>query len=224
MESISVIIPTLDEEQWIEKSLRSVTRQPGGTEIIVADGGSQDMTRAIARPHARVIEAPRGRAVQMNAGAEYAGGDILLFLHADTRLPEGAFSVIRDKLSSPGVEAGTFQLTFDRSSPLLQFYSVCTRIQTPVLCFGDRGLFVRRNSFNDVGRYPIMPIFEDLELSRRLYDRGGFVFADPAVTTASRRFNRNGLLYQQLKNLLLWSFYMVGGSPHRMTDYYTYPD
>ncbi len=222
MSCISVVIPALNEEQWIERTLESIAVQPGTKEIIVADGHSTDRTRQAAGPYACVIEAPRGRAVQMNAGAKRATGGILLFLHADTVLPEDAFPFIRQQLLRGATEAGTFRLSFDRSSPLLQFYSICTRMPTSLLCFGDRGLFVRRDVFEAVGGYPEIPIFEDLELARTLHDRGRFVFSDLAVTTAARRFERNGPLRQQLRNTYLWLFYMLGGDLQTLADDYNY--
>jgi rSAM/selenodomain-associated transferase 2 len=222
MDQISVIIPTLNEEDWIEASLRSVDRQPGPKQIIVSDGGSSDQTRLLAERFATVIRAPRGRAAQMNSGARSARGNILLFLHADTLLPEGAFTLIRRKLNAPRFEAGIFRLSFDRTSPLLNFYSLCTRVPTPMICFGDRGLFVQREVFEEVGGYPEIPMFEDLELACQLHARGRFLFAEPAVITAARRFDRNGALHQQLQNIYLWLNYMLGGDPKQRADRYTY--
>jgi len=173
---------------------------------------------------ATVLRAPRGRAAQMNHGAEAASGGIYLFLHADTLLPPEGFSVIRRTLEKSAATSGTFRLTFDRSTPLLQFYAWCTRWRWIRICFGDRGLFVRRSAFEAVGGYPDWPLFEDLELADRLHDHGGFRFLDTPVVTSARRFERVGTLKQQVRNVYLWFHYMVGTDPERVTHLYRYPD
>lgn len=220
--TISVIIPTLNEEKWILPTLCSVQQQPGAKEVIVADGGSSDTTVKKAGAHAKVLRAVKGRAHQMNAGAAAASGEVLFFIHADTMLPPKAFATIRRLLSRSHLEAGAFRLRFNRQTPLLRFYSFCTRLPLPSLCFGDRGLFVRRSVFNEVGGFPEVPIFEDLEMVRRLHRRGGFSFAAPYVTTAARRFTSKGPLRQQMRNTLLWSYYMLGGAPEKVTRFYRY--
>lgn len=222
MALISVIIPTLNEAAWIERSIESVAIQPGSKEIIVADGGSVDETRKIASGRANVLRAERGRAKQCNTGARHAEGDILLFLHADTLLPRGAFRTIRHGLLETGHTAGAFRLNFDTRSPLLDFYAHCTRLPTTLICFGDRALFVRRETFEAVGGYPEQPIFEDLELARLLNRRGNFLFASKAVTTAARRFDEHGHVRQQLRNVLLWTYYICGGSPDGAKKWYRY--
>lgn len=219
---ISVIIPTLNEADWIGRTLQSVCEQPGSKELIVVDGGSSDRTVERATGRARVIRSARGRAIQMNRGAAEAVGDVLFFLHADTLLPADAFSTVRKLLAAPSIEAGTFRLQFDRQTPLLNFYGFCTRIPLPSLCFGDRGLFVRRQVFEELNGYPEIPIFEDLEIVRRLHRRGGFHFCSRSVTTAARRFVQKGLLRQQLQNTCLWLYYMLGGNPHTVAHLYSY--
>jgi rSAM/selenodomain-associated transferase 2 len=220
--TVSVVIPTLNEATTVEATLRSVAAQTGPMERIVVDGGSADATIEIAQPHATVLETAPGRARQMNAGAERATGDALLFLHADTHLPTNGLSIIRSTLAQPDAEAGIFRLSFDRSSPLLRLYSWCTRWPWIRLAFGDRGLFVRRSAFEDVGGFPEWPLFEDLELAYRLHQRGRFCFRSEAVTTSARRFEQNGYLRQQLRNLRLWLHYISGTPPERLTHLYPY--
>lgn len=220
---ISVIIPTLNEEATIGDTLRRLHVQQEPFEVLVVDGGSTDETHAIAQSlGASVLTADRGRAVQMNHGAERASGDVLLFLHADTLLPSNGLSVIRQALSEPNVTAGTFRLQFDRPTPLLRFYAWCTRWPWVRLCFGDRGQFVRRSTFEAVGGYPDWPMYEDLELAARLKKHGGFRFLDAAVTTSARRFQQHGPLRQQLRNVYLWTQYMAGTDPERVADLYRY--
>jgi rSAM/selenodomain-associated transferase 2 len=219
---ISVVIPALNEATHIEATLDAVLGQPGPHEIIVVDGGSSDYTSAIAARHAQVVTAPQGRARQMNAGAAAAAGDVLLFLHADTALPPDGMSAIRSILANPRVEAGVFRLRFDREAPLLRFYSFCTHLNTPLLCFGDRALFVRKNIFEELGGFLDIPVFEDLDIVRRLHRRGRFAFLNTYVTTAARRFDEHGHLRQQLLNAYLWSRYLLGTPPEKLAALYKY--
>ncbi len=220
---ISVIIPALNEEAAIGATLDSVRTQDPPFEIIVVDGGSVDGTREIAARKARVLESKPGRAHQMNTGGAAARGDILLFLHADTRLPPRALGVVRSAVNRQGFEAGTFRLQFDLGVPLLRFYGFCTRLPVALLTFGDRGLFVRRDTFQQVGGFPSQPIFEDLELARTLHARGRFVFLRDCVTTSARRFRENGVLRQQFRNAGLWLRYLMGVDPEELTPLYPYP-
>lgn len=220
---ISVIIPTLNEAGTVVPTLRRVQAQEEPFEILVVDGGSEDETVKRARSEgARVVTAERGRAPQMNRGAENARGEIFLFLHADTLLPENGLSIIRRVLQNPQATSGTFRLQFDTPTRLLRFYAWCTRVSWIRLCFGDRGQFVRRSVFYEVDGFPDWPVFEDLEMAERLDTYGGFRFLDRAVTTSARRFERRGALRQQLQNLFLWSHYMIGTDPQRVAHLYRY--
>ncbi len=210
---LSIVIPALNEARHIEATLRALATQAPPFETIVVDGGSDDDTALRAGRHARVVSAPRGAA---------ATGDALLFLHADTQLPGDALNLVRSSLADPAVEAGAFRLRFDRSSPLLRLYSACTRIDSPLICFGDRGLFIRRSVFEAVGGFGDLPAFEDLDLVRRLHRRGGFAFLDAFVTTAARRFEAHGRLRQQLLNSYLWTRYLLGTPPEKLAALYRY--
>jgi rSAM/selenodomain-associated transferase 2 len=220
---LSVVIPTLNEASVVGPTIQRVQAQPGPKEVIVADGQSDDATRAVARREgATVVHGPRGRGPQMNQGAERATGDALLFLHADTFLPADGLATIRRTLSEPAVEAGIFRLRFTRETPLLRLYALATRLPWIRLAFGDRGLFVTREAFEAVGEYPDWPMFEDLELADRLYRRGGFRFVDEAVFTSPRRFEAHGPLRQQLRNAYLWLHYCLGTNPDEVAHLYEY--
>ncbi len=219
---ISIIIPTLNEADIIERTLLDVQALSDPKEIIVVDGGSADDTVSRATPYATVCHAPRGRGPQMNHGARAARGDALWFLHADTRPPADALHIIRSTLHQPDVESGLFRLAFDDDALLLRFYSWCTRWPWIRLAFGDRGLFTTRAAFNAVGGFPDWPLFEDLKLADRLHDRGTFRFLRQTVTTSARRFQQYGPLRQQLHNLYLWTHYVIGTDPERLAHRYAH--
>ncbi len=219
--TVSIIIPALDEAAELPATLASVRVQPGPKHIVVADGGSDDATREIAAQHGvDVVMAPRGRARQMNAGAERATGDVLLFLHADTRLPDGALDRVRAALADPAVAAGCFRLRFDRGGFWLWLWTRPLWMHWHRWAFGDRALFVRRSAFDAVGGFPDQPIFEDLDMVQALRTQGRFVFLDAAVTTSARRFVRHASLRQQLRNWALWGAWLVGVSPRRVARFY----
>ncbi len=231
---VSVVIPTLDEAAHLAATLATVLRQPGPVEIVVSDGGSTDSTRDVAReaaPAAVVVEGPRGRAAQMNHGAARATGDLLLFLHADTLLPDGALDAVRATLRVPRTVAGCFRITFDLDGDptglgpvgraALRFWQARFWMRWHRLAFGDRALFVRRDAFEAVGGFPDQPIFEDLDVVRALRRQGRFAFLDGAVVTSARRFRRNGAVGQQLRNLALWAGWLVGIPPPRLKRYYS---
>lgn len=222
---ISIIIPALNEAKVLPGTLRTVRQVSSDADVWVVDGGSTDETAAIARDYgASVRTTRRGRAVQMNAGADAASGDVLLFLHADTQLPPDGMMAIRSALRDPAATAGVFRLRFDDDTPMLRMYAASTRLPWIRLAFGDRALFVERATFQAVGGFPSWPIFEDLELARRLHRRGGFRFLDSAVTTSARRFRQNGTVRQQLRNVYLWTRYCAGTSPDALAHLYAYDD
>lgn len=218
--TVSVIIPTLNEGAVIAATLASVAAQTPPWEIVVADGDSSDDTVAQCRGLATVIAAPKGRASQMNRGAQVARGDILLFLHADTLLPAGALDAIRETLANGAAEAGTFRVMFDMNKPLLQVYSAFSRLPLHWLCFGDRSLFVRRILFEQINGFPQIPLFEDLAIVRLLHRRGRFCYLKPRVVTSARRFRAGGVLRQQCFNVFLWIAYQLGVDPGKLAQLY----
>jgi rSAM/selenodomain-associated transferase 2 len=218
---ISVIIPTLNEAENILRTIESVRQQDREAEIIVTDGGSVDGTSEIARLHAQVIDAPRGRARQMNAGAQIATGDVLLFLHGDSRLAPGALAQLKDSLLDPRVAGGTFTLIFDDAHPLLRFNAWCSNINWLIFRYGDEGIFVRRSIFDALGGYADLPLMEDIDLVRRLSRHGRRVLIRHyPVTTAARRFMERGVARQELLNALLVAAWLAGVKPQTLARWY----
>jgi len=212
---ISVIIPTINEADNIAKSLVNIGPE-SNREIIVADGGSSDDTVLIAKSlGARIINSSPPRARQMNQGAAEATGDALLFLHADTRLPEKFDELILQSLKRPGIVAGAFKLRFDSDIPALRLIehlanwrSSC--LKTP---YGDQAIFISSKLFHQVGGFPNIPIMEDFELVRRLKKKGEIVTLSVPVFTSSRRWQNIGILKTTLINQLVIAAYFMGIAP-----------
>ncbi len=219
--SISIIIPTLNEAATIRDLAASLKRLRGDCEIIVADGGSEDDTVSLLRECGfSVIETPRGRGRQMNAGAQAASGDVLLFLHADTRLPENALAMIENLLQDQRVCGGNFSLIFDgqtRAAWLLtKLYPL---LSLGGMCYGDSAIFIRRKVFAQLGGYCNSPIFEDSDLYQRMRRVGRFVRLPVAVVTSSRRFEG-----RFVRTFVLWMLmqvlYWLGVDPNRLNRWY----
>ncbi len=232
MTTVSVIIPALDEADGIGAALASLAGQAGLHEVIVVDGGSRDGTPQAARdamPTATVLASGRGRARQMNAGAEAASGDVLLFLHADTQLSPGALGRAQRLLADPEVVGGCFQTTFDLHESslgpagrgLMRLWQGRMWMRWHRFAFGDRAIFARRLAFEAAGRYPEQPIFEDLDLVCALRRQGRFAFVEADVVTSARRFERHGALRQQLRNLALWVGWNAGLPGARLKRFYS---
>jgi rSAM/selenodomain-associated transferase 2 len=215
---ISIIIPTLNEEENIARCLAS-TQNAYNAERIVVDGGSRDRTVEIALAcGARVLTSPAGRARQMNAGARAACGDLFIFLHADTRLPDGFDGCVREILARRGIAAGAFEFRLDMSSPGLQIIERVAnwrsrRLQMP---YGDQAIFIRSALFRDIGGFPDMPIMEDFEFIRRLQKRGLIQTAPYPAITSGRRWRMLGLWKTTLINELVVVAYYLGVSPTRI--------
>lgn len=221
---LSVVIPALDEAPNLARLLPELRRACPGAEIIVVDGGSRDGTADVARGQAGVqlLEGARGRARQMNAGARQAGGDVLLFLHADTSLPDGAPVAIAAALADPAVVGGRFDVRFDSRRRVLRIVAwfMNARSRATSICTGDQAIFVRRADFEAVGGYPDVPLMEDIELCRRLKARGRLAALRARVTTSARKWEREG----PLRTIgLMWALrllYFCGVDPARLCRWY----
>ncbi len=215
---LSIIIPTLNEEENIAACLEK-TRHAPHVERIVVDGGSKDRTREIALScGARVLTAPTGRARQMNAGAEAATGDFLLFLHADTRLPVGFAEIVRNTISQPGVVAGAFRFCLHPTSPGLRFIERTAnwRSRYLQLPYGDQAIFLRAALFREMDGYREMPIMEDYEFIQRLKKRGRIFTAPVAAITSARRWKKLGLWKTTFLNYAIVIAYHLGVAPARI--------
>lgn len=219
---LSVIIPTLDEADTLSGCVQSVRDAIGPCEIVVVDGGSDDGTLATARSltGVRALVAPRGRSPQMNAGAATATGEVFVFLHADTRLPADAGSLVRAALADPGVVGGSFFLGFDSPNPLLRLSSLASRLNRSWTTYGDQAFFFRREVFERLGGFAPLPLFEDVDFQSRVRRVGRCVKIQRPVTSSARRFLRVGIARQQLINAVLVTAYLLGVSPHRLARWY----
>ncbi len=221
-DSLTVVVPTLGEASGIA-SLVDDLRRVARPEVIVADGGSADGTPEIAAGRgARVIGAPRGRAAQLNAGAAAAAGELLVFVHADTRLPRGWPEAVRRTLADRGVAAGTFSLAIDSRRRSLRAIEALAnwRARRLGISFGDQALFVRRAVFEAAGRFPEQPLLEDYELVRRLRRLGRVVVLPQRAVTSARRWERRGTWRTSLRNVAITLAYLGGVSPRRLAGWY----
>ncbi len=220
---ISVIIPVLNESTTIGTCLSHLEEQDESYEIVVVDGGSHDLTREIVEgyPDVKWLSCKTAsRASQMNYGASFATGEILLFLHADTLLPVDGLTMIRDFLGRAGVVAGSFSLGFDHQNCLLRLYARFSRINHILFTYGDQGLFMSRRVFEYIGGFSEIPLMEDVEIQKALRTIGRFVKIPHSVITSARRFHQNGIIRQQFLNIRLVLQYHCGVSPERLKESY----
>jgi rSAM/selenodomain-associated transferase 2 len=199
----------------------SLGRLRGKFEVIICDGGSADATGETARQCGlRVIEAPRGRGPQMNAGARLAKGETLLFLHADTRLPEDAVALVVDALTDDRVCGGNFSLIFGGDTRAARLLTrIYPFLRLGGMLYGDSAIFVRRRVFDRLDGYREYPIFEDCDLYRRMRRLGRFVRLNACATTSSRRFEG-----RFIRTFALWSLmqvlYWLGVNPNLLNRLY----
>ena len=222
---IGVVVITLNEAPVVGRCLerlRQAAAADGEVEIVVADGGSTDGTAAIAGRYVRVVGAPPGRAAGLNAGAAAATADILVFLHADTTLPPGAFTLIRQALRDPAVVGGRFRVSLD--NPALPFRVIAASINLRDRLLGgftgDQAVFVRAPVFRRLGGYAPLPLMEDLDFADRLRRQGRVVRLPQAVVTAARRWEQHGVLRTILRMWTLRLLYRASVPPRYLARHY----
>ena len=219
--SISIIIPTWNEASVITQTLRDLrTQRPH--EIIVVDGGSSDATMSQAKDADRVLASTPGRAFQMNAGAAAAGGDLLLFLHADCRLAAGTLNAIERTLARRSVLAGCFSMRVEAEGWGYRSIDACAtaRVRWTGVAYGDQGLFLRREDFVRLGGFPPIRFMEDVFFSQRLARRGRVVVLPQKIYVSPRRWQKVGLVRQTLRNWTLTALALAGVPPDRLAEYY----
>ena len=215
-----MVMPVLNEEELIEQSIGVLTGWPG-LELIVADGGSTDRTVELAAPHARVVTSPPGRAVQMNAGAREATGEVLWFVHADTGLPHDAPDHIRAAVAE-GFVGGAFTTRFDETTRFWDLMAWFDNQRTRLfhVYFGSRAMFVLTDTFWEVGGFPEIPFLEDVAFSRKMRRTGSMVTLDAVALESFRRFREKGPFRQLLLDIALIGAFALGVSPWFLARFY----
>ncbi len=226
--AISVVVPVFNEEGILPAALARLERFREMQTILV-DGGSRDGTIGILRswasvgPERIVVSSSLGRARQMNEGANEADRDILLFLHADSVLPDEGPAMIIRALKDPRVVGGAFRLNIDHPHPLfLRMISWGANVRSSLfkLPYGDQGFFVRKEIFRALGGFADIPLMEDVDFIRRLKQCGKVILLKQAMTTSCRRWQKNGLLQTSARNAIVLLLYFMGVSPRRLARWY----
>ena len=222
--AVTIVVPILDEAQELPGLLDRLAGLRGDPEVIVVDGGSTDGSIEIVVAHAlaaRVVEAPRGRAIQCNAGGAAAGGEVLVFLHADTTLPPDAVGAIAAACEEARVVGGNFALRFDGgdlfSRVLTAYYAFQRRWG---IYYGDSAIWIRREAFERIGGFRPMPIMEDHELVRRLRRAGRDVCLPGPAITSARRWKALGLPKTIYSWIVIRGLYLLGVPPSRLARRY----
>ena len=223
---ISIIIPVLHEEAVINgliAHIRSLERG-GEVEIVVVDGDAGGSTiRVVKDGSVRTLSSGPGRGLQMNSGAAVARGDILLFLHADTQLPENALSTLASNMRDARIMAGAFDLGFDSDRRVFRITEAYVFLRTRLtrIPFGDQAIFARRRFFETIGGYQAIPVMEDVDLMRRIKQYGVPIAIIPEKTlTSPRRYEEEGLVFCTLRNWALQILYLLGVSPDWLAKWY----
>jgi rSAM/selenodomain-associated transferase 2 len=222
----SIIIPVLNEQDLINPLIQDLRTQAfiNTAEIIVVDGDPNRSTIDLIQDHKTTCATSKpGRARQMNTGATIARGEILIFLHADTRLPHDAIKKIADVLENKELVAGAFDLAIDSNRLILKYIAARARARSRInrIPYGDQAIFIRREYFEKIGRFTEMPLMEDIDLMRRIKKDGQRIYIlKDRVTTSARRWENQGVIRTTLRIQLLVILYYLGVSPEKLAAYY----
>lgn len=227
---ISIIIPTLNEENYISKTLRHLSELMTETdfEIIISDGFSSDKTVELASSFAKVISAEKGKSTQLNAGAKLASGDILFFVHADMYVPPGALKKIEQAIYENGFDGGGFLNVFDRHNQQIKRLGRIMYLglnnnghADKRIFFGDNGIFVRKKTFEELGGFKEIPIMEDYDFSIRMLSKYKVcLIKEPRIIVDARRHVKDGFLKTRIKWMLIKRLFLFGVSPKWLNDWY----
>lgn len=219
---VSIIIPVLNEEKIIEEVLKKLIKLQGEKEIIVVDGGSTDNTSDIASKYAKVVKGRRGRAYQMNDGAKASKGDVLWFLHCDSKVCEKSLNLIEEAINLGYIGGGLRLYFYDLDTYFMKFVSWSSNLRAKIggLYFGDQGIFIKREIFEKLGGFKEVPLMEDWDMAMRLKKQGKMKMIDSKIGTSARKFKSEG----QLKTLLFMHkiklLYKLGVSEQKLRDMY----
>lgn len=229
---IAVVIPALDEAGCVQEAIESASvahADPGGSDagfevlVTVVDGGSSDDTRARAEAAGgHVIVSPRGRAKQLQAGLDASAGcEVVLFLHADTRLPSGWAKAVQDALTDPGIVGGAFRLRYDERSAAMRMVERFVRLRVALyaLPFGDQALFARCRVLEEIGGIPDVPVMEDVDLVRAMKSRGRLALLALPATTSARRYREAGWLRTVSRHWLAMQAWRFGVDRRRVAEW-----
>ncbi len=222
---LSIIIPVLNEARSLQAHLPLLqSARAAGHELILVDGGSTDDGPALAAPLVdKLVRSPAGRAAQMNAGAAQASGDVLLFLHVDTRLPEGAITLLQQAFVQPAVQWGRFDVQLSGTQPAFRVIETMINLRSRVsgVATGDQALFLRAGLFHAIGGFPAIPLMEDVAITKTLRRLSRPLCLRERVTTSSRRWEQHGIVRTVLLMWWLRLLYVCGVSPARLRDMYS---
>jgi rSAM/selenodomain-associated transferase 2 len=220
--SVSIVIPVLNERAIVSAAVQRAL-DSGADEVIVADGGSDDGSwQAVQGLDCRAVQCGRGRGTQLNAGARAASGDVLMFLHADNRLASDGVAQIRDCLSDGTILAGAFRQRIQHTGRIYRLIEAANarRASRRGMAYGDQGVFMRREVFEQLGGFDDVPVMEDVLLMRKFRRCGRLALLRGPLYISPRRWQRHGVLRQTLRNRALLIGLRLGVSPQRLASWY----